>query len=224
MPESRFLEIYLRDQLALGMAWRELAARAARNNRRTPAGLALVEVRQDIAEDVETFEGIMRALGVAPSTSKNLLALLGERAARLKLNGRVVRYSPLSRFEELDALIIGIGGKLTLWKTLRDGAGLGPRLPGVNFETLINRARAQRSMLKPHHLQAAREALATLDPVSRIPLEDRPSDAASTGGEADALIDEASEGSFPASDPPPYWARGASVAPQRPRPRPPADP
>ena len=114
MADDRFLRIYLRDQLALGVAWRELAARGARSNRGNPAGDALEQVRRGITGDVQTFQGIMRALGVAPSGPKNVLAMLGERAARLKPNGRVVRYSPLSRFEELDALIIGIDGKDSL--------------------------------------------------------------------------------------------------------------
>lgn len=172
MADDRFLRIYLRDQLALGVAWRELATRAAQNNRGNPAGDALEQVRRGITGDVQTFQGIMRALGVAPSGPKNVLAMLGERAARLKLNGRVVRYSPLSRFEELDALIVVIDGKVTLWTTLRDGAGLGSRLPGIDFDALIERARVQRALLEPHHRQAASTALATLDPVTRMPPKD----------------------------------------------------
>ena len=34
---DRFLRIYLRDQLAMGIGWRELARRAARNNNGTDA-------------------------------------------------------------------------------------------------------------------------------------------------------------------------------------------
>jgi hypothetical protein len=214
MEEHRFLEIYLRDQLALGVAWRELASRAARNNRGTSAGDALEEVRRAIAEDVETFLGIMRAVSVAPSSTKNALATLGERAARLKLNGRILRYSPLSRFEELDALIMGIDGKVTLWMNLRDGAGLGERLPDVDFEALIDRALAQRAILEPHHEQTARDAFATQHRVAPIEVRDRSLEPARDGVGLDALIDEISEASFPASDPPPYWAGEPGPTPQ----------
>jgi hypothetical protein len=163
---------------------------------------------------VGTFFGIMRALNVVPSSTKNVLATLGERAARLKLNGRILRYSPLSRFEELDALIMGIDGKVTLWMNLRDGAGLGERLPDVDFEALIDRALAQRAILEPHHEQAARDAFATQHRVAPIEVRDRSLEPARDGVGLDALIDEISEASFPASDPPPYWAGEPGPTPQ----------
>jgi hypothetical protein len=214
MGDDRFLEIYMRDQLALGVAWRELAGRSARSNRGTPAGEALAEVHRGIAADVETFKGIMRALRFAGSTPKNVIALVGERAARLKLNGRIVRYSPLSRFEELDALIIGIEGKAMLWATLRESAGLERRLPGIDFGALINRARDQRARLEPHHREAAKEALAMVAPMTHISVTERLADPA-PGDDADALVDAASESSFPASDPPAYWARESASPPHR---------
>jgi hypothetical protein len=156
----------------------------------------------------------MRALGFSGSASKNMLAVLGERAARLKLNGRIVGYSPLSRFEELDALIIGIDGKVTLWTTLRESANLQRRLPGIDFGALIDRAQAQREKLEPHHREAARETLAVVAPLNRIPVEGE--SVAAPTNDADALIDEASEASFPASDPPGFWAREAGLPRQGP--------
>jgi len=208
---NNFLGIYLRDQLALGVGWRELARRAARRNRGTPLGVALDEVHRGVSADVATFEYIMRSLRIAPSRAKGMLAIVGERAARLKLNGRIIRHSPLSRFEELDVLVTGLDGKATMWTTLRDGAGLGLRLPHVDFGVLIDRAHAQRATLEPFHRSAARAALAPAGPV--IPTLQRPADATPTDVDADGLIDETSRQSFPASDPPPYWARSASVDP-----------
>jgi hypothetical protein len=54
------LRIYMNDQLALGVGWRELARRAARENRGTQLGAALADVATQIREDVETFEELMR--------------------------------------------------------------------------------------------------------------------------------------------------------------------
>lgn len=156
-----FLGIYLRDQLALGVVWRELAKRAARRNQDTPSGTALAKVATEIAEDVETFRMIMRRLEVRPNPVKTGLAIVAERAGRLKLNGRLTEYSPLSRFLELEVLTMGIDGKKQLWTTLRDLAGLGTRFPDVDFDELIDRAARQRTVLEPFRMSAGTEAFAT---------------------------------------------------------------
>jgi len=154
------LRIYLNDQLAAGVLWREVAWRARRNNQGTELGRALECVSEAITEDVVTFEQIMRGLGVAPSRLKSGLAIACERAGRLKLNGHLGSYSPLSRFAELDFLAMGIEGKRILWVNLRDFAGLATRLPDVDFEHLIERAEWQRAQLEPFRASAGRHALA----------------------------------------------------------------
>jgi hypothetical protein len=155
---DEFLGIYLKDQLALGIAWRELARRAARNNKGTELGTALERVSAGIAEDVETFREVMRALGIRPDPVKNVFAMAAERVGRLKPNGRLRAYSPLSRFEELEFLAMGIDGKKQLWATLRDLAGLAARLPAVDFDDLVRRAADQRDELEPFRAAAGTEA------------------------------------------------------------------
>ena len=155
-----YLAIYLNDQLALGVGWREVARRAQRENEGSELGDALARVATGIAEDVETFESLMRRLGVRISPVKPRLAVVAERVGRLKPNGRVRGYSPLSRFVELDFLVMGIEGKKILWANLRDLAGLPERLPDVDFEALIERAQRQRETLEPFRERAGRDALA----------------------------------------------------------------
>jgi hypothetical protein len=157
--DERYLAIYMNDQLALGVLWREIARRSARSNYGTDEGAAIRRVADAIAEDVETFEQIMQRIGVPKTHAKPVLAMAGERFGRLKLNGHLRSYSPLSRFEELDFLVMGIDGKVTLWTNLRDHAGLGERLPDVDFDALIDRAKQQRALLEPFHAEAGREAL-----------------------------------------------------------------
>ena len=106
-----------------------------------------------------TFEQIMDRLCVKKSPVKSSLAVVGERLGRLKLNGRLGGYSPLSRFAELDFLAMGIDGKVLLWANLRDFAGLGERVPEVDFDHLIERARQQRAEIEPHRADAGRQAL-----------------------------------------------------------------
>ncbi|MGW0520120.1 hypothetical protein [Crossiella sp. NPDC003009] len=155
---DKYLAIYLRDQLAMGVLWREMARRAARNNHGTPLGEALDRVHRGIADDVGTFKLIMKRLGIRPDPVKNALAAGAERLGRLKLNGRLGGYSPLSRFVELEFLTMGIDGKKQLWTTLRDLAGLGARLSDVDFDHLITRAERQHADLEPFRTRAGTEA------------------------------------------------------------------
>ena len=157
--DDRLLRIYMTDQLALGVLWRELARRARDSSDGTPEGAALERVASAISEDVALFGQMMRRLGFSTRTPKSALAVAAERLGRLKLNGHIISRSPLSRFEELDFLLMGIDGKVVLWQNLRDGAGLGERLPDIDFERLIERARSQRAELEPFHAQAAQAAL-----------------------------------------------------------------
>ncbi|MEA2156207.1 MAG: hypothetical protein QOE11_2347 [Solirubrobacteraceae bacterium] len=156
---ERYLAIYMNDQLALGVLWREIARRSARSNHGTDTGEAIGRVAAQISEDVDTFEEIMQRIGVPRTPAKPVLAVAGERLGRMKLNGHLRGYSPLSRFEELDFLVMGIDGKVVLWTNLRDHAGLAERLPDVDFDALIDRARRQRTLLEPFHAEAGREAL-----------------------------------------------------------------
>jgi len=156
---DRFLGIYMNDQLALGIGWRELARRAQRSNDGTDLGDALARVAEAIAQDVETFATIMRRLGISRNPVKTTGAIAAERVGRLKFNGRLRGYSPLSRFVELDILVMGIDRKQQLWSNLRDLAGVGARLPDVDFEHLIARAESQRAELEPFRARAGRDTL-----------------------------------------------------------------
>ncbi|MEA5365250.1 hypothetical protein VA596_37370 [Amycolatopsis sp., V23-08] len=153
-----FLAIYLRDQQALAVGVRALAARARDGNKGTELGAALTGTADAMAQDVRTYEGIMRALGVRANPAKVLLAAAGERLGRLKRNGRWLSYSPLSRFLELEMLAMGIESKKILWHTLGELAGLRERLPGTDFDELLTRAARQRQTLEPFRREAGARA------------------------------------------------------------------
>jgi len=158
VESDRALAIYMNDQLAAGIVWREVARRSANSNAGTQLGDAVGRVAEQIAEDVETFEQLMERLGIERSRVKSSLAMVGERVGRLKPNGRLLSYSTLSRFVELDFLAAGIEGKKILWANLRDFAQLSSRLSDVDFEHLIERAERQRAELEPFRANAGRDA------------------------------------------------------------------
>jgi hypothetical protein len=152
------LAIYLNDHLAGATGALELAKRAAGSNRGTELGTFLARLRDEIAEDRASLVEAMRRLDVGRDRTKIAAGWAAEKAGRLKLNGRLIGYSPLSRVVELEALALGVGGKLACWRTL--DALANERLRDVGLPELIERAERQRDELERFRLEAAREALA----------------------------------------------------------------
>jgi len=154
------LSIYLNDHLAGATVGSELARRAAASNRSTSYGPVLEGLADDIAEDRGALVEIMRRLSVRQDRLKVALSWAAEKAGRLKLNGELFRYSPLSRLEELEALSLGVAGKLALWQSLQATHGADARLRGIDLENLVERARSQRQTLERQRRRAAEDALA----------------------------------------------------------------
>jgi len=151
---DRLLEIYLADHLAAATAGLALVRRSAASNSDNATGAFLLRLSSEIASDREALRRIIAALGYDESNAKQLLAWLGERAGRLKLNGQLVGYSPLSRLLELESLSVGIAGKLALWQTLLQLPGLEQRLALFDLAGLAHRAAAQRAEVEQHRLKA----------------------------------------------------------------------
>jgi hypothetical protein len=157
MAPRRLLAIYLQDHYAGASAGLALARRAQRENANSSYGDELAGVVAAIESDREQLARIMKSLGVKSDPVKVILARVAERVGRLKPNGRLISYSPLSRLIELEALVIGITGKLALWRTLRDAAG-GAQPLRANLDSLIASAEAQRDVVERLRLRAARDA------------------------------------------------------------------
>ena len=154
-PDS-LLAIYLNDHLAGSTAGVELARRARGANEGTELGQLLSRLVREIEEDRDTLGAVMDAVGAGRDRFKKAAGWLGEKAGRLKLNGQLTGYSPLSRLVELEGLNLGIEGKSRLWMAL--GAIADPRLSAFDFVELAQRAERQRSELEPFRLDAARES------------------------------------------------------------------
>ncbi len=154
------LEIYLNDHLAGATAIRELGRRAARSNRGSAYGPLLERLAAEIDEDRDSLLEVIKALGVGIDRVKLAAGWGAEKLGRLKLNGRLRGYSPLSRVVELEGLALGISGKLALWRTLRALAPHEPRLEAFDLDALIVRAERQLDELESHRLLATAEAFA----------------------------------------------------------------
>ena len=134
--------IYLNDHLAGATAGTELARRVAGS-----------------AQDRATLLDIMAALGIAIRTYKVAAGWIGEKAGRLKFNGRIFARSPLSRLEELELLRLGVEGKAAGWRTLRVLADTDQRLEPARLDELIARARRQVDLLEELRVRAADQVI-----------------------------------------------------------------
>lgn len=159
MERDRYLSIYLNDHLAGATAGVELARRTvASNHENSDLREPLERVREEIEEDRESLEAVMEQLAVRRSTVKPAAGWLAEKLGRLKLNGQLHGYSPLSPVVELEGLCIGIGGKIELWRALE--RALGAEWDGFDFRQLRQRAECQRELVEDLHGVAAAAAFA----------------------------------------------------------------
>jgi hypothetical protein len=154
------LATYLNDHLAGATAGRELARRSAASNRGTDLGRFLADLAQEIDEDRDSLLALMGELQIDTDRIKVLGGWAVEKLGRLKPNGRLFSYSPLSRLLELEGLTLGVRGKLALWQALELIQADVPGLSSVDIALLSRRAERQLGELERHRRAVAPGALA----------------------------------------------------------------
>ena len=153
--DRKLFGIYLNDHLAGSVVGTRLAHRIAQHNEGNHYGSQAARLAEEIQEDKATLEALMDRLGVRQKKARLAIAAVAQTAGRLKPNGRLIGYSPLSRVIELEGLTIGVTGKLELWQSLK---ATGEQIDGIDADQLIQRAENQRDRVADLRLQAAREA------------------------------------------------------------------
>ena len=153
------LGIYLNDHLAGATGGLELARRVASSHRGRAGDGALQRLAAEIAQDRSALQDIMAALAIRARAYKVGAAWIGEKAARLKLNGRLLTRSPLSSLEELEMLRLGVEGKAAGWRTLRVLSETDKRLDSGRLDELIARARRQADLLEELRVRAAGQVI-----------------------------------------------------------------
>jgi hypothetical protein len=161
----KYLPIYLNDHYAGSTLGVELAKRAAKNNDgNAEFGPPLATLADEIGDDRDTLKRIMAGLDVSEDRIKASLFWVGEKVGRLKPNGELLQFSPLSRVVEIEGLISGVSGKLSLWRTLMELAEREERLDERELEVLAGRAEDQ--LLRLHALRGAAGLVAFRDDIS----------------------------------------------------------
>jgi hypothetical protein len=161
MSNSKLLKIYLNDHLATLTAGIELTKRSGSSNRGTSLGVFLNELQAELETDRETLLEVLDRLGLPSDPLKRTAGWLAEKAGRLKLNGRLVGYSDLSRLIELEGLAAITTGNGALWHSLAQIAEGRPSLARFDFEEMARRSQRQKTRIDGFRSEAADIALAS---------------------------------------------------------------
>jgi hypothetical protein len=152
------LGIYLNDHLGAATGGVELFRRAASGQTRSENRSVLQQLQADVSEDRESLIQIMRDLGLPTRRYKVAGGWALEKLGRLKLNGTVLRRSPLSDVVELEGMRLGVEGKDAMWVLMQRLCAEEPRLDPIMLERLHSRARDQLERLEELRLKSATTA------------------------------------------------------------------
>jgi hypothetical protein len=154
------LGVYLNDHLAGATGGMELARRmTAAAEPGTESAAVLRKLAAEIAQDRAALLAIMATLQIPVRRYKVFAAWAGEKAGRLKLNGRLLTRSPLSSLEEREILSLGVTGKAAGWRTLRVLAERDSRLDAARLDELLARAQRQLETIETLRMSAAEQVL-----------------------------------------------------------------
>jgi hypothetical protein len=116
--DGRLLAVYLRDHHALLVLLRELSQRINTADRSEELRAFSGEVRQAADDDCACIEQYLDRLDSAPSRIRNAGVWTAEKLGRLKLNGRLLRPSPLSAVTELEGCRLLLESNRAVWAGL----------------------------------------------------------------------------------------------------------
>ena len=155
-PDSdKYLGIYVNDHFGGSTFGLELAKRIRDENKGTELGAFMDRLVNEIAEDRQTLREFMDLIDAGPDRIKVAGGWITEKLGRLKLNGQLIGYSPLSRLVELESLSLGVEGKRLMWVALLEAQP--ERIGDGRLRGLIARAERQRAGVEEHRRKTARE-------------------------------------------------------------------
>ena len=117
------------------------------------------ELRNDIEADRQELKRLMDQLEIPQSGTRKAGAWIAGKLAELKMRLDDSAHGPLRLLESLEAVELGINGKLALWRALIAAAEVAPALRGaLDYQRLAKRATEQIERVEAHRLNAAKAA------------------------------------------------------------------
>lgn len=156
---SNPLLTYLADHLAGSVHAIELLKNLQSEYQDHEMGHFAKNILVEVESDRQVLEELSRQLGGGPSTAKEATAWAGEKLSRLKL--RHEEPKSLGTFEAIEALALGIFGKLSLWRALAVASQNESRLQRLDYDGLSRRAQDQYDAVERKRLELAAAILRT---------------------------------------------------------------
>lgn len=166
MPESPaagalrhpdLLGVYCNDHLAAATGGIELVGRMLGRHRGTRHQQPLENLLAELREERNLLQSSMQILGIPVRHYKQIGSWLGEKVARLKLNGHLLSRSPLSDLIEFEFLATAVLAKRQGFETLRVVATVDDRLDADALEAMIGQADRQHRWLADTRREVAAE-------------------------------------------------------------------
>lgn len=155
--EHEALTTYLNDHLAGSVAAIELLDHLIERAPGPEPKNLYADLRADVAEDQETLQVAIRRLRADEIGWRKAGAWLTEKLGRLKLRMDDSADGGLHELEAVEALSLGILGKLALWRALVQAVGELESLRGLDLARLERRAQDQHARAESRRLALVRE-------------------------------------------------------------------
>ncbi|MEP6686688.1 MAG: hypothetical protein ABJB22_07920 [Verrucomicrobiota bacterium] len=151
------LGTYLKEHFAGSVGAVELLDHLIGTHSGGPLESFFIQLRTEIAADQDELRDLMHALEVKESTVKNAGAWMAEKFAQVKLRFDGEKQDGLALLQAFEALVLGITGKLLLWRALEAAVKDSAQLRPMDFKRLQQRALEQRDRVEAKRLETARQ-------------------------------------------------------------------
>jgi hypothetical protein len=152
------LTSYLNDHLAGSVGALELLDRLTDTYREKPLEHFFRNLRDDIHADQEQLKELIQKLGAEESAVRKAGAWIVEKLSRAKIELSESAEGETGLFLALEALVLGITGKRSLWRALQAASKTMPQLARLDYAGLEKRAIEQCERVEARRLETARMA------------------------------------------------------------------
>jgi len=150
------LSEYLNDHLAGSIGALELLDRAIETYEGKPLERFFRDLRDDIHSDQEQLKELIAKLDIAESSVRKAGAWFLEKLSRPKIDLGEGGKVDIGLFLALEALVLGITGKRSLWRALHSASRTVPALARLDYPGLEKRAIEQCERVEARRLEVAR--------------------------------------------------------------------